>query len=196
MAYSSIIFRIGLYPLLSCCMNFTGSILDIWLSQNPIPTELQWRLSLVDLCIFSLRPILYTLLAAADPCFLRAIRTLRNHGKSTHSTGSTSSIKFRNSHRMNRFSMNSRALVHVHLEQKNSMWEARRLEQGSVALKPFEQSVGSHSGAEETRGKPSFMEQELEQSGLSQAEQEREGEEELDVEVQMHSRAEDIVRQI
>ncbi|KAJ7432716.1 hypothetical protein B0H11DRAFT_2378909 [Mycena galericulata] len=184
--YRSIILRIGLYPLLSCCLNFTGSILDIWLSKNHVPTELQWRISFVDLCVFSLRPILYTLLAAADPGFLRAIHALRNHGKSTHSTGPTSSIKFTNSHRMKRFSMNSRAVVHVQLEhEKNSTtWGAEsnksRVEQSSGALKPFEeQSV------------------EPEQSGLSQAEREREEEElDVDVEVQTRSRAEDIVRQI
>jgi hypothetical protein len=31
---------LGLYPLLSCSLNFTGSILDIWLTKNPVPTEL------------------------------------------------------------------------------------------------------------------------------------------------------------
>jgi hypothetical protein len=31
---------LGLYPLLSCCLNFTGAILDIWLTKNPIATEL------------------------------------------------------------------------------------------------------------------------------------------------------------
>ncbi|KAJ7626469.1 hypothetical protein B0H17DRAFT_1110848 [Mycena rosella] len=68
--YRNIILRIGLYPLLSCCLNFTGSILGIWLSKNRVPTELQWRISFVrqpDLSVFALRPILYTLLAAADP---------------------------------------------------------------------------------------------------------------------------------
>ncbi|KAJ6607787.1 hypothetical protein B0H10DRAFT_540128 [Mycena sp. CBHHK59/15] len=117
-AYRRIILRIGLYPLLSCCLNFTGSIVDIWLSKNPVPTELQWRLGFVDLCVFALRPILYTLLATTDPSFLRAIRALRNHGKSTHSTGPVStSINYASSHSMKRFSTNSRAVVHVQLEQ-------------------------------------------------------------------------------
>ena len=31
---------LGLYPLLSCSLNFTGSILDIWLTKKPVPTEL------------------------------------------------------------------------------------------------------------------------------------------------------------
>ncbi|KAJ7495601.1 hypothetical protein FB451DRAFT_1214438, partial [Mycena latifolia] len=56
--YRTIILRIGLYPLLSCCLNFTGSILDIWLSKNPVPTELQWRLSFVGAFIYP--PLSYT----------------------------------------------------------------------------------------------------------------------------------------
>ncbi|KAJ6563489.1 hypothetical protein B0H10DRAFT_2115130 [Mycena sp. CBHHK59/15] len=65
--YRGIILRIGLYPLLSCCLSFTGCIVDIWLTKNPDPTELQFRLSFLDLCVFALRPTLYTLLAATDP---------------------------------------------------------------------------------------------------------------------------------
>ncbi|KAJ7032632.1 hypothetical protein C8F04DRAFT_1074631 [Mycena alexandri] len=95
-AYRSFILRIGLYPLLSCCLNFSGSILDIWLSKNPVPTELQWRLSFVDLCVFGLRPILYTFLAAADPGFLCAIRALLNNSKTTPSISSTSGLTFTN----------------------------------------------------------------------------------------------------
>ncbi|KAJ7035402.1 hypothetical protein C8F04DRAFT_529386 [Mycena alexandri] len=204
MAYRSIILRIGLYPLLSCSLNFTGSILDIWLTKNPVPTELQWQLSFVDLCVFGLRPSLYSLLAATDPGFLRAIRALQNDRKSTNSTGTTSSIEFPSSesHRMERFSMNSRVLVHVQPELgKNLPWKAHgnksRLDQSNAALTPFEeQSVWSHGGAAGARGKPPFVDQEPEQSGSSQAEQEREREEELEVEIQMRSRAEDIARQI
>ncbi|KAJ7265035.1 hypothetical protein C8J57DRAFT_1470175 [Mycena rebaudengoi] len=77
--YRSIIIRIGLYPLFSCCLSFTGSILDIWLVKTPVSTKLQWRLSL-DLFVYGLRPILYTLLAAGEPSFLRAIRAIRTPG--------------------------------------------------------------------------------------------------------------------
>ncbi|KAJ7495599.1 hypothetical protein FB451DRAFT_1550939 [Mycena latifolia] len=174
--YRSIILRIGLYPLLSCCLNFTGSILDIWLSKNPVPTELQWRLSFVDLCVFALRPILYTLLAATDPGFLSAIRALRNHSKTTHSTGSTSSITFTDSSTQ---------------EKSSTTWGAggnkSRVEQRSAALKALEeQTVVSHGGAGWERGKPSLAEQAPEQSGLSQVE----------VDEQTRSGAEDIARQI
>ncbi|KAJ6547725.1 hypothetical protein B0H10DRAFT_2130769 [Mycena sp. CBHHK59/15] len=196
--YRSIIIRIGLYPLLSCCLNFTGSIIDIWCPKTPSHRT--------DLCVFALRPILYTLLAASDPSFLRAIRALRNHGKSTHCTcPSSSAINYASSHSMKRFSTNSRAVVHVRLEQeKTSMpWRAGykkpRADQSTGSSKPFEeQTAVSHGDAKAARGKPSFLEQEPEQSGLSEVERggEREVEEELDVEAQTRSRAEDIAKQI
>lgn len=71
-----------------------------------------------------------------------------------------------------------------------------RTEQSSTSLKQFtHHSVGSDSGAGWASGKPSVLEQEQGQSGLSKVERERE-EEELDVEAQTRSRAEDITRQI
>ncbi|KAJ7510844.1 hypothetical protein B0H11DRAFT_1033898 [Mycena galericulata] len=182
--YRTIILRIGLYPLLSCCLSFTGCILDIWLTKNPVPTELQWRLSFVDLCVFSLRPILYTLLAAADPGFLHAMSALRPHRNSTHSTcGSTCDIKYPSSHGVTRVSM-SGAPVHVELEQVKYLGAGKdksRVEQGAV----------SHSDSNAAARKPSSVEQEQEQSGLSATE--REAAEEMEEEAQ---KAEDIVRQI
>ncbi|KAJ7707004.1 hypothetical protein B0H14DRAFT_3903208 [Mycena olivaceomarginata] len=169
-AHRSIILRIGLYPLLSCCLNFTGSILDIWLSKNPVPTELQWRLSFVDLCVFGLRPILYTCLAAADPGFLCGLRALRNHSKSTHSTGPISTITFTNSSPQ---------------EKSSTTWAAgsskSRVEQSGAALRAFEEQAA-----------------EPQQNGLSQAERGKEVEVEVEVEVdaQTRSGSEDIVRQI
>ncbi|KAJ6568115.1 hypothetical protein B0H10DRAFT_2444739 [Mycena sp. CBHHK59/15] len=167
-AYRSTIIRIGLYPLLSCCLNFTGCIVDIWLSKNPVPTELQWRLAFVDLCAFALRPILYTLLAAADPSFLRAIRALRNHGKSTVKRSST------NSHTVEQEGFD------------DVVWGPP---------KSFEEeNAMSHGDTEAARGKPSFVEQGPEQSGLSDVE--REAKEELDMEAQTRSRLEDIAQQL
>ncbi|KAJ7826406.1 hypothetical protein B0H14DRAFT_3874047 [Mycena olivaceomarginata] len=167
-AHRSIILRIGLYPLLSCCLNFTGSILDIWLSKNPVPTELQWRLSFVDLCVFGLRPILYTCLAAADPGFLCGLRALRNYSKSTHSTGPISTITFTNSSPQ---------------EKSSTTWAAgssmSRVEQSSAALRPFEEQTA-----------------EPQQNGLSQAERGKEVEVEVEVDAQTRSGSEDIVRQI
>ncbi|KAF7369383.1 hypothetical protein MVEN_00267100 [Mycena venus] len=210
--YRSIIFRIGLYPFLSCCLSFTGSILDIWLAKTPVSPKLQWRLSL-DLCVYGLRPILYTLLAAGDPSFLRAIRAICTHDKNKHSTTDPSSISTvrydtTSSHTMRRFSMNSRAVVHVQLEQgKQSTtwgtWGGGLFAEQSSGGKAFEErSAVSQSDAGAAKGKPALVEQEQEpDSGLSEAVRERERErereeEELDVEAQTRSRAEDIVRQM
>ncbi|KAJ7776390.1 hypothetical protein B0H16DRAFT_1506641 [Mycena metata] len=198
-AYRSTIIRIGLCPLLSCCLSFTGSILDIWLAKSPVTTNLQWKLSL-DLCVYGLRPILYTLLAARDPAFVRAIGALRNHGKTTHSTtdpASTSTVRYaaRSSHSMRRFSMNTGgAVVHVQLQQ---MKQSTTWGPGGKAVE--ECNAVNQSDAGTAKGKPGLVEQEQEpESGLREAvrSREREREEELDVEAQMRIRAEDIVRQM
>ncbi|KAJ7090529.1 hypothetical protein C8R44DRAFT_891963 [Mycena epipterygia] len=208
-AYRSFIIRIGLYPLLSCCLSVTGSILDIWLAKTPVSTKLQWRLSL-DLCVYGLRPILYTLLAVGDPSFLRAIRAIRTHGKTTHTTtdpASISTVRYAatSSHPMRRFSMNSRAVVHVQLKQgkQSTTWGSGGgglFAEQSGGGKAFEErSAVSQSDAGTAKGKPALVEQEQEpESGLREAvrEREREREEELDVETQTRSRAEDIVRQM
>ncbi|KAJ6457221.1 hypothetical protein C8R45DRAFT_1032962 [Mycena sanguinolenta] len=204
-AYRSIIIRIGLYPLLSCCLSLTGSILDIWLAKTPVSPKLQWRLSL-DLCVYVLRPILYTLLAAGDPSFLRAIRALRTNGKSTHSTAyttSTSTMQYAatSSPSLRRLSTNTRAVVHVQLEQgkQSTKWGPGNgelfVEQSSGGKAFEERSAVSQSDAGAAKGKPVSVEQEQEpERGLSEAE--REQEEEQDAEAQTRSRAEDIVRQM
>ncbi|KAJ7473102.1 hypothetical protein B0H11DRAFT_1342405 [Mycena galericulata] len=189
--YRAIILRIGLYPLLSCCLSFTGCILDIWLTRNPVPTELQWRLSFVDTCVFALRPILYTLLAATDPGFLHAMRALRwSHSRFTHSTGPTSDTKSTSSPGVTRFSTNSRPAVHVELERMKP-WATGGAMNDKSHVEP---STASHSDYNAATRKPSLVEQEPEQSGLSDAE--RGAAEELDVEAQTSSMAEDIARQI
>ncbi|KAF7344111.1 hypothetical protein MVEN_01700900 [Mycena venus] len=75
--YRNIILRIGLYPLVSCLINFSTCILDLYGVKNPIPTELNWRLGIADLAIYSVRPLIYGILAATDPAFIRAILALR-----------------------------------------------------------------------------------------------------------------------
>ncbi|KAJ7273849.1 hypothetical protein C8J57DRAFT_1594476 [Mycena rebaudengoi] len=153
----------------------------------------QWRLSL-DLCVYGLRPILYTLLAAGDMSFLCAIRAIRTHGKTTHSTtdpASISTVQYATtgSHPMRRFSMNSRAVVHVQLEQgkQSTTWGTGGgglfAEQSSGGRSFEELGAMSQSDAGAAKGKPALVEQERE-------------EEELDVEAQTRSRAEDIVRQM
>ncbi|KAF8187054.1 hypothetical protein K438DRAFT_2019733 [Mycena galopus ATCC 62051] len=72
------ILRIGLYPLFSCFFNITGVVLDIHSVLSTDYTEVNWRLGIVDLLIYDLRPLMYAVLAATDPSFLRALRALRN----------------------------------------------------------------------------------------------------------------------
>ncbi|KAJ7258255.1 hypothetical protein C8J57DRAFT_1341526 [Mycena rebaudengoi] len=207
-AYRSIIFRIGLYPLLSCCLSFTGSILDILLAKTPVSyqtdlfCEQQWRLS-SHRCISAytaLRPILYTLLAAGDPSFLRAIRAIRTNGKTTHSTTdppSISTVRYAatSSHSMRRLSMNSRAVG-----KQSTTWGTGGgglfASQSSGGISFEERSAVSQSDAGAAKGKPVLVEQEQEpESRLSEAVWERE-EKELGVEAETRSRAEDIVRQM
>jgi hypothetical protein len=105
---------------------------------------------------------------------------------------------------MRRFSMNSRAVVHVRLEQgkQSTTWGTGGgglfAEQSSGGKAFGERSAVSQSDAGAAKGKPALVEQEQEpESGLSEAVREREREEEeLDVEAQTRSRAEDIVRQM
>ncbi|KAJ7208220.1 hypothetical protein GGX14DRAFT_698017 [Mycena pura] len=74
----NIILRIGLYPLVSCLLNISSCLLDLHVIQSPEPTELNWRVNLADLAIYSARPLIYGLLAATDPSFIRAIQALRH----------------------------------------------------------------------------------------------------------------------
>jgi len=75
--YRKMILRIGLYPLFSCFVNITGAILDIHTILDQTYTEVNWRLGIVDLLVYAFRPLMYGILAATDPSFLRALRALR-----------------------------------------------------------------------------------------------------------------------
>ncbi|KAJ7778233.1 hypothetical protein B0H16DRAFT_1878917 [Mycena metata] len=92
--YRKIIIRIGLYPLVSCFLSFTGGILDLYEMLNTIPTETNWRLSIVDLLVYSLRPIAYAVLAATDPSFIRALRALLRLGNPEVETSPSLSVAF------------------------------------------------------------------------------------------------------
>ncbi|KAJ7868447.1 hypothetical protein B0H13DRAFT_2670274 [Mycena leptocephala] len=87
--FRRIILRITLYPFFSCILNFSGAILDLYLSKHLENTELNARLNVLDHCIFNARPLLYAVLAATDPSFIRAIGALRNRHPSTGSDGSS-----------------------------------------------------------------------------------------------------------
>ncbi|KAJ7807615.1 hypothetical protein B0H14DRAFT_3483098 [Mycena olivaceomarginata] len=80
--FRNIILRIGLYPLVSCVVNITVTVIDlrelrkhkmeVWES-----TKLDMILMFVALTLWAGRPLIYGLLAATDPSFIRALRALR-----------------------------------------------------------------------------------------------------------------------
>ncbi|KAJ7049359.1 hypothetical protein C8F01DRAFT_1184026 [Mycena amicta] len=72
----SIVLRIGLYPLVSCLLNISTSAIDWHLSDHHPLSAKNRKLTLADLAIYSSRPLLYGLLAATDPSFLRAMHAL------------------------------------------------------------------------------------------------------------------------
>ncbi|KAF8186948.1 hypothetical protein K438DRAFT_1973142 [Mycena galopus ATCC 62051] len=74
--YRKIILRIGLYPLFSCFLTITGATLDLHTILDPVNTQVNWILGIIDLLIYTLRPLMYATLAATDPSFLRALRAL------------------------------------------------------------------------------------------------------------------------
>ncbi|KAJ7065166.1 hypothetical protein C8F01DRAFT_1366207 [Mycena amicta] len=74
--FRGIVLRIGLYPLVSCLLNISTSVLDLLQSSDPTPTERIWRMNIADLTIYSSRPLVYGLLAATDPSFIRAMHAL------------------------------------------------------------------------------------------------------------------------
>ncbi|KAJ6574401.1 hypothetical protein B0H19DRAFT_1254109 [Mycena capillaripes] len=75
--FRNIVLRIGLYPLVSCILNISGASLDLHQWKHPEQTDLNMRLNLADLVIYAARPLIYGLLAATDPSFLRALRELQ-----------------------------------------------------------------------------------------------------------------------
>ncbi|KAF7349817.1 hypothetical protein MVEN_01281900 [Mycena venus] len=81
--FRNIILRVALYPTVSCVLNLSTAVIDLYESRNyarkhPGSVELTWKLNLTDLSILAGRPLIYGLLAAIDPSFIRALRALRH----------------------------------------------------------------------------------------------------------------------
>ncbi|KAJ7147913.1 hypothetical protein C8R43DRAFT_525378 [Mycena crocata] len=135
--YRSTIIRIGLYPILSCCLSIMACVYDALTIHNPkLPNLIQSRHFLV---LYTLRPIMYLLLAATDPGFLLAIRALRSapaeaskrRPASTLSQASTSTTRSSQAKKYpKRFSQANRALVHVELEGANRAEERPQVPDG------------------------------------------------------------------
>ncbi|KAJ6537671.1 hypothetical protein B0H19DRAFT_372831 [Mycena capillaripes] len=83
--YRPMILRIALYPLLSCFLSVTACILDVYSVTHPNLTDFDMNMRVLNLCVYSFRPLLYALLAVTDPSFLRAIRALRPKHSSSSS---------------------------------------------------------------------------------------------------------------
>ncbi|KAF7326511.1 hypothetical protein MSAN_02508000 [Mycena sanguinolenta] len=83
--FRNIILRIGLYPIVSCIFNISITVIEFYLlqaRQKDVPASTSqaqyWRLNLAALAIYAVRPLIYGLLAATDPSFIRALRALRH----------------------------------------------------------------------------------------------------------------------
>ncbi|KAJ7330988.1 hypothetical protein DFH08DRAFT_815073 [Mycena albidolilacea] len=79
--YKNIILRIGLYPLVSCLINIPASILDIRVTISPDFTYAEGlgvTATISDAGLLSCRVLVYSLLALADPSFIRAIQEIRH----------------------------------------------------------------------------------------------------------------------
>ncbi|KAJ7880131.1 hypothetical protein B0H13DRAFT_2542397 [Mycena leptocephala] len=72
--FRNIILRIGLYPLVACLLNISTAVLDFQSEE----TKLSMPGFLADLAIYAGRPLIYVLLAATDPSFIRAIQAIRH----------------------------------------------------------------------------------------------------------------------
>ncbi|KAJ7779947.1 hypothetical protein B0H16DRAFT_1448380 [Mycena metata] len=86
----NIILRIGLYTLVSCLLSISTSTLDLHGLIHAAPTELNLKLGLADIALFSARALIYGLLAATDPSFLRAMRELHPGSKNSSNLDSSS----------------------------------------------------------------------------------------------------------
>ncbi|KAJ7453216.1 hypothetical protein FB451DRAFT_1282036 [Mycena latifolia] len=127
--HRSTILRIGLYPLLSCVFSAMSTLLNvIGIYRRPGP--LSPKISLLGLLIFIMRPVLYVLLAATDPGYLRALRALGPARPAVRPASMASQETSAPSHTQKyprRFSQANRALIFVALGRPSTA-TARSLE--------------------------------------------------------------------
>ncbi|KAF7360867.1 hypothetical protein MSAN_01116300 [Mycena sanguinolenta] len=83
--FRNIILRIGLYPIVSCIFNISITVIEFYLlqtRQKDVPASTlraQYRrLNLAAPAFHAVRLLIYALLAATDPSFIRALRALRH----------------------------------------------------------------------------------------------------------------------
>lgn len=139
--YRKIILRIGLYPLVSCIMNFSTVALDLYQTVDGVNTNLQFGLSIVDLCLYGLRLFFYAALAATDPSLLKAIRSLR---KPASQIGGSTAVTSNPSATQNQLT------VHIELQQVKQTDDGAVLRRGGLGKDDFNRSypeVGSEGKA-------------------------------------------------
>ncbi|KAF7360827.1 hypothetical protein MSAN_01112000 [Mycena sanguinolenta] len=80
--FRNIILRIGLYPVVSCILNISTTVIALYLFENRTlkhgEPRRNWKLNLAGLAMNAARPLIYGLLAATDPSFIRALHALRH----------------------------------------------------------------------------------------------------------------------
>ncbi|KAJ7323848.1 hypothetical protein DFH08DRAFT_1085263 [Mycena albidolilacea] len=80
--FRNIILRIGLYPHVSCLLSVTAGGVDLYESRKykmeTPESKLDNELMLVSMASYAARPLIYGLLAATDPSFIRALYALRH----------------------------------------------------------------------------------------------------------------------
>jgi hypothetical protein len=138
--YRKIILRIGLYPLISCIMNFSTVALDLYQTVDGVNTNLQFGLSIVDLCLYGLRLFFYAALAITDPSFLKAVRMIRNPTNLTSNTAVASS----------QATSQGQLTVHIELQQ------VKQTDDGAMVRR------GNQIGAGKDKMDSSFLEGDVE----------------------------------
>ncbi|KIJ43540.1 hypothetical protein M422DRAFT_779753 [Sphaerobolus stellatus SS14] len=92
--YRNIILRIALYPIVSLIVNFSTVALDLNTTIAGLNTQMDFRLLVLDLFFYGLRPLGYGILAATDPSFINAVRELRKRRKGGSSDGVLTAMEF------------------------------------------------------------------------------------------------------
>ncbi|KIK62668.1 hypothetical protein GYMLUDRAFT_242316 [Collybiopsis luxurians FD-317 M1] len=75
--YRYVVLRIMLYPIVSLMVNFSTVALDLNSTIVGTSDEFQYRLLVLDLCLYGFRTATYAVLAILDPGFTKAFREVR-----------------------------------------------------------------------------------------------------------------------
>ncbi|KAJ7847831.1 hypothetical protein B0H14DRAFT_3453536 [Mycena olivaceomarginata] len=146
--FRGIILRITLYPLLSCALNFSSSILALYLANHLGNTELNFQLGVLDLCIFNARPFLYAVLAATDPSLIRAVSALRQPtiaGRRGTQRGAGSQLRSQSSRSITSFSGTLTLVDGSKAESESESESASQARQSVDALeRPQQTDPGIH----------------------------------------------------